>query len=178
MRKVNFKTIKQFAIESKPAYMILTVSVSVTAIVLLILLINYIKMKTAKNPIIGRVTSAFGERIHPVTGIITNHNGVDVAASVGTPIKAPLSGTVIQINKTTAGGNQLILKHTNSYKTGYAHLSNYVSGLKEGDNVQQGDVVAYTGNTGQTTGAHLHFTLTNPMGVKVDPLLYFTFKDV
>jgi len=177
MYKSNTKIhIMQFFKESKPAYLILTVSVTVTVTVLLILLINYLRMKTAKNPVTGNITSGFGTRKHPVTGVISEHNGVDIAVPIGTPIKSPLNGTVAQINTHATGGKQIIIKHTNGYKTGYAHLFEYAQGIVEGKKILQGEVVAFSGNSGKTTGPHLHFTLTNPMGVKVDPALYFDFK--
>lgn len=126
------------------------------------------------NPVSGRVTSTFGSRTHPVTGKTSSyHNGVDIAVPTGTPIISPADGTVTTVNKTTAGGLQVIITHTNGWKTGYAHLSSQL--VRQGQAVRQGETIALSGNTGQTTGPHLHFTLTDPSGNKVNPLEYFTF---
>lgn len=131
-------------------------------------------MKTATIPLKGRVTSKFGKRTSPASGASTNHNGVDISASIGTAIVSPLDGTVADINTHTTGGKQLIIKHTNGWRTGYAHLNAYA--VQKGDKVKQGQIIAYSGNTGASTGPHLHFTLTNPLGVKVNPEEYFNFS--
>lgn len=97
------------------------------------------------------------------------HKGTDFRASVGTPIYAPADGIVESVFKNDRGGNQLVLKHESGYTTGYAHLHEY--DVKKGDRVKSGDIIAYTGNTGTSTGPHLHFTVKrygdslNPMDV-------------
>ena len=131
-------------------------------------------MKTATVPVKGKITSGFGKRKHPITNVVTEHNGVDISASLGTPIVSPLDGTVTDVNTHPTGGKQLIIKHINGYKTGYAHLNGYA--VNKGDSVKQGQVIAYVGNSGASTGAHLHFTLTNPVGIKVNPEDYFNFS--
>ena len=131
-------------------------------------------MKTATVPLKGKVTSGFGKRVHPITKEVKEHNGVDISAALGTPIVSPLDGTVIDVNTNPTGGKQLIIKHINGYKTGYAHLNAYA--VNKGDSVKQGQVIAYVGNSGASTGAHLHFTLTNPVGIKVNPEDYFNFS--
>lgn len=131
-------------------------------------------MKTATVPLKGKVTGKFGKRIAPIAGASTDHNGVDIAAKLGTPIVCPLDGVVSDINTHKTGGKQLIIKHVNGYRTGYAHLSGYSVVVAE--KVKQGQIIAYVGNTGVSTGAHLHFTLTNPIGIKVNPEDYFKFE--
>lgn len=138
-------------------------------------IISYIIMKNAINPVKGKITSGFGQRI--IGGVLSDHNGVDIAVVFGTTIKCPLDGVVATKNVHKTGGNQLILTHLNGYKTGYAHLSKYADGLIQGKTVKKGDIIAYSGNTGKSTGPHLHFTVTNPLGLKVDPLLFFNFKN-
>lgn len=126
------------------------------------------------NPITGYITSKFGYRTNPVSGETgTFHNGIDLSVPVGTPIKAPYSGEVIDINSGGSGGNEIIIKHDNGYKTGYAHLSQINVILNQ--KIKQGDIIGLTGNTGNSTGPHLHFTLTNLLGIKIDPLTVFTF---
>jgi murein DD-endopeptidase MepM/ murein hydrolase activator NlpD len=104
-----------------------------------------------------RVTSGFGNRIHPVTGAYKLHNGIDLGVPNGTPILAPQKGVVKSIYSNSTGGNQLIIEHPNNYTTGYAHLQGY--NVKEGDTVKNGQTIAFVGSTGPVTGPHLHFTL-------------------
>jgi murein DD-endopeptidase MepM/ murein hydrolase activator NlpD len=126
--------------------------------------------KTQKwlKPVVAKITSKFGYRTDPKTGKANEfHNGIDLAVPSGTQIKSPMDGTVEMVNSGGAGGNELIVKHSNGYKTGYAHLTEAL--VKKGDRIHQGQIIALSGNTGKSTGAHLHFTLTNSEGVKVDP---------
>lgn len=117
-----------------------------------------------------RITSLFGKRTAPTAGASTNHNGIDLATPVGTPVKAPLDGIVTVVNTTPNGGKQLIVKLDNGLTVGFAHLSEQLKNV--GDKVKQGEIIARTGNTGTGTGAHLHFTVTEN-GQKIDPLTYF-----
>src|SRR3989344_2778349 len=91
------------------------------------------------RPVVAKITSKFGYRTDPKTGKQNAfHNGIDLAVPVGTPIKSPMPGIVDAITSGGDGGNQVILKHDNGYKTGYAHLSKQL--VKKGDKVKQGDV--------------------------------------
>ena len=78
-----------------------------------------------------------------------------------------MNGVVENVYSNPEGGNQLIIKHDNGYTTGYAHLAKAL--LKKGDKVKQGDIVALSGNTGKSTGPHLHFTLKDKTGNWMDP---------
>ncbi len=119
-------------------------------------------------PVNGRFTSPFGGRIDPVTRKPAGHNGQDIAVPIGTMVKAPMAGEIVSTASSVEGGNQVVMQHTNGYFTGYAHLSKVL--VKKGQHVRQGEVIALSGNTGKhTTGAHLHLTLTDPKGVKIDP---------
>lgn len=122
-------------------------------------------------PVDGKITSYYGYRTHPVTGEKQSfHNGIDMAAPSGTPIVSPESGKVTSQYWGDAGGNQMIVTHDSGYVTGYAHLKGYT--VKKGQSVGKGEVIAQVGNTGHTTGAHLHFTVRNQKGDRIDPLLY------
>lgn len=118
--------------------------------------------------------------ILPLEGKITQkfkglaHNGVDIAVVVGTPIFAPASGVIKSagFDKTFGGGNFIIIQHHTPQVTGYAHLSKI--SVKVGQEVAQGDIIGYSGNTGTSTGPHLHFTLT-VNGVLTNPLDYYEF---
>jgi murein DD-endopeptidase MepM/ murein hydrolase activator NlpD len=105
-----------------------------------------------------RVSSKFGYRVHPVTGAQGSfHNGTDFAAPTGTPIYAPADGTVSNVYTHDKGGKTVIIEHDNGYRTGYAHLHTY--SVKKGDKVKRGQKFAEVGNTGASTGPHLHFTV-------------------
>jgi murein DD-endopeptidase MepM/ murein hydrolase activator NlpD len=115
------------------------------------------------------VTSGFGNRFHPVLQYVAAHQGVDYAAAVGTPVWAVADGVVTVAGNTGAGGNTLCLRHHNGLETCYLHLSAFGSGVRVGAHVTQKQVIALSGNTGRTTGPHLHFALKRG-GVFVNPL--------
>ena len=102
-----------------------------------------------------RISSPFGERIHPVYGKKSFHKGVDLASPNGTPIYATADGVVAFAGVCNGYGNFIKLNHQNGYKTGYAHMSKMavVSGAK----VKKGDLIGYVGSTGTSTGNHLHY---------------------
>jgi murein DD-endopeptidase MepM/ murein hydrolase activator NlpD len=127
-----------------------------------------------KTPIDGaRISSGFGMRKHPILGYSKMHKGVDFAAPTGTPIYAAGNGTIVKIGRNGAYGNYIQIKHANGYATAYAHLSKFAKGLKSGSKVRQGDVIAYVGTTGRSTGPHLHYEVlvggkqVNPKDVKL-----------
>lgn len=122
-----------------------------------------------RTPVDGaRVSSVFGMRRHPIFGYNRMHQGVDFAASSGTPIMAAGDGVVVKVGRWGGYGNWLQIKHAGGYESGYAHLSRYASGLKVGDKVRQGELVAYVGSTGASTGPHLHHEIWLN-GKRVDP---------
>lgn len=129
------------------------------------------KAKSWLRPVVAKITSNFGYRTDPKTGKPNVfHNGIDLAVALNTPIKSPMAGIVERVDDLASGGiggNQIVIKHDNSYKTSYSHLTKAL--VKKGDKVKQGDVIALSGNTGKSTGPHLHLTLTDPSGAKVDP---------
>lgn len=125
------------------------------------------------QPVTGKVTSKFGPRTAPLPGASTNHNGVDVSVPVGTKVLSPWAGTVENVYSNSLGGKQMIVKHRNGYTTGYAHLSEQLKA--KGDKVRAGEVIALSGNTGNSTGPHLHFTLRKN-GELIDPETIFNFK--
>jgi murein DD-endopeptidase MepM/ murein hydrolase activator NlpD len=116
-----------------------------------------------------RVTSAFGWRedpVNPVAGQMTFHRAVDLAGRMGDPVKASLKGTVLHVDNNRNLGNFIILKH-GDYQTLYAHLS--AVSVKAGEEVSQGQVIGKVGETGYTTGPHLHFEVFYK-GNRVNPL--------
>ncbi|QGZ66776.1 peptidoglycan DD-metalloendopeptidase family protein [Paraburkholderia acidisoli] len=105
-----------------------------------------------------RISSHFAlRRLDPVTHRIQPHEGVDLAAPVGTPVHATARGTVTWVGWKTGYGKVVMLDNFGPYSTTFAHLSRYAKHLKAGDSVRQGQVIGYVGATGWATGPHLHY---------------------
>jgi murein DD-endopeptidase MepM/ murein hydrolase activator NlpD len=107
------------------------------------------------RPVEGPVGSGFGFRTDPFTGLGALHTGLDFPADVGTPIVAAAGGVIINIENHPAYGNMVEIDHGNGLVTRYAHTSKVL--VKAGDLVRRGQAVALVGNTGRSTGPHLHF---------------------
>lgn len=114
-----------------------------------------------------RLTSRFGIRNDPFTGIKSSHTGVDMACPTGTPIYAAMSGKVVVAGWSNVFGNYVIINHENGYQTLYGHLSKRIA--QQGQRVSQGTRIGLAGSTGYSTGPHLHFTVYKN-GKLVDPL--------
>lgn len=108
-------------------------------------------------PTEGEITSRFGYRYHPITGKFGIHNGTDIAAPEGTPIYAAFNGRVEEIGYNSVRGNYILLSHGGDTQTLYLHCSEIVA--PEGAVVRQGEIIAKIGNTGYSTGPHLHFSI-------------------
>lgn len=105
-----------------------------------------------------KITSTFGERMHPIKKKLMMHNGVDFAAKTGTNVKASASGKIIKREfKENSYGNVLVIEHVNGHVTLYSQLSEFKSEL--GELVKQGDIIGLVGSSGMSTGPHLHFEL-------------------
>ena len=115
------------------------------------------------------VTSAYGYRVHPVTGAWSFHTGVDLGAAEGTPIYATRSGTVTTATYSDVYGNYVTINHGDGYSSLYGHMTHYV--VSAGEYVSQGEVIGYVGSTGWSTGPHLHFTIYYN-GSTVNPMDY------
>lgn len=126
-----------------------------------------------KTPVDGaRISSGFGMRFHPVLGYTRMHKGVDFAVPIGTPVMAAGNGVVKFAGQEHGYGNFMLIQNTKDYATAYGHLSRFAPGMHPGVHVHQGQIVAYSGNTGITTGPHLHYEIridgkqVNPLTVK------------
>ncbi len=107
-----------------------------------------------------RISSRFTKkRWHPILKRYRAHHGIDYANRVGTPIKAAFDGKVIFMGRKGGYGNTIIIRHKDGYKTLYAHLSRFNNSVRNAY-VKKGTVIAYMGNTGRSTGPHLHFGLS------------------
>jgi len=127
-----------------------------------------------RTPVNGaRLSSGFGKRKHPILGYTKMHKGVDFAAPRGTPIMAAGDGVIERAGRNGGYGNYVRLRHNSEIKTAYAHLHKFARGIKVGTRVRQGDIIAYVGSTGRSTGPHLHYEVlkngrqVNPLSVKL-----------
>ncbi len=120
-------------------------------------------------PVRGWVTSPFGSRTSPFSGILKFHEGIDIAAQTGTPVMAPADGLVMKAGFNSGYGNVLEISHGYGIKTVYAHNSRL--NVKEGQRVKRGDVICYVGDTGSSTGPHLHYEV-RLNGLPVNPVKY------
>ena len=143
------------------------------------------KRQLMRTPIDGaRLSSRFGMRWHPILGYTKMHKGVDFAAPTGTPVMASGNGVVEKADWFGGYGRYVRLKHANGYATAYAHLSRFARGVRPGSKVRQGQVIAYVGTSGRSTGPHLHYEVLvkaaqiNPMGVKLPTGRELTGKDL
>jgi len=123
------------------------------------------------SPVLGKITSRFGRRKHPITGIESFHNGVDIACPTGSAVVAPADGKILRLWTDPRGGMSLSMVSNDGVRFGFAHLENRL--VKQGQEVREGDVIALSGNTGHTTGPHLHFTMSKD-GMWIDPLVHLT----
>ena len=117
----------------------------------------------------GILRSGFGSRFHPILGYSRPHTGVDWANRIGTPILAAGNGTVLKAEWASAVWPPRRASATNGYVTAYSHMSAFAKGIEPGKKVQQGQVIGYVGNSGLSTGPHLHYEVIIN-GSFVDPL--------
>ena len=114
-----------------------------------------------------KITSPYGERMHPIIGEEAFHRGVDLRAAYGSPILAPADGVVLYIGTETTYGNMIVVLHGGGIATVYGHLWKFA--VQPYERVQKGQILGYTGDTGFSTGPHLHFEVrqdaepTNPL---------------
>ena len=133
----------------------------------------------------ARVSSHFNpSRFHPKLHKIRAHKGTDFSARRGTPIMATGNGTIVSIGRKGGYGKTIVIRHREGYRTTYAHMSKYKSGLKIGSKVYQSDVIGYVGSTGLATGPHLHYELhqakkaVDPMRVKLPNSMSLNRKEL
>ena len=118
-------------------------------------------------PLMGpKVTSAFGTRRHPVRKVVRHHNGLDLAAENGAPIRAVESGIVVFADPYAGYGKLVVIKHKNGLTTHYGHCESI--GVKPGTSVKAGAIIGTVGETGLATGPHLHFEVRRN-GNPLDP---------
>jgi murein DD-endopeptidase MepM/ murein hydrolase activator NlpD len=125
-------------------------------------------------PVNGRLTSPFGYRSDPFTGVRRMHYGIDIANRVGTKIVAPMDGTVVVVgNQPNGYGRYVVIKHRYGFQTLYGHLSSI--DVKRNQYISQGQIIGQLGNSGRSTGPHLHFSLYKN-NIPIDPLAGYLYK--
>ncbi len=130
---------------------------------------SFLNALPTKKPAEGYFTSGFGVRVSPVGEGEKMHEGLDIANLVGTPIHAPAQGTVIFAGRKSGYGNIVILDHGYGLETWYGHTSKIL--VKVGQLVHRGQTFALIGNSGRSTGSHVHYEV-RVHGIPVDPLSY------
>ncbi|SDL63461.1 Murein DD-endopeptidase MepM and murein hydrolase activator NlpD, contain LysM domain [Tessaracoccus oleiagri] len=120
-----------------------------------------------RPPVEGRLSSPFGMRVHPVTGVLKLHDGTDFAAPCGTPVRVPWAGEVIRADVSRGYGYRVHVRHDDSLVTAYAHLPRFE--VRVGQRLSAGARVGEVGSTGYSTGCHLHWMAWRDDGV-VDPM--------
>ncbi len=126
-------------------------------------------------PVRGMIAYGFSYRRDPFTGQRAFHNGLDIVAPKGTPVKAPADAVVLRAGREPGYGNVVYLSHGNGLTTRYAHLDGFA--VRAGKEVRRGEVIGFIGNTGRSLGAHLHYeVLIN--NARVDPIQYIVDDQV
>src|SRR5438105_2300641 len=120
-------------------------------------------------PVRGAVNSEFGNRLSPWTQVTEFHGGLDINANQGTPVRAPAAGTVTFAGAQPEYGILVIVEHDNDVRSMYGHLSK--TSVKQGDWVQRGGILGFSGNTGRSSGPHLHYEIL-VKGQPVNPRAY------
>ena len=127
------------------------------------------------NKELVRLSSGFGIRIHPVYKVRKMHTGIDFSAPIGTPNYATADGVVEKVKVSFSGyGKNLLVDHGYGFKTRYAHMHEFA--VRKGQRIKRGQVIGYVGNTGTSTGPHLHYEVIKN-NRKINPVHYF-FKDL
>ena len=125
-------------------------------------------------PTVGRITSGFGVRQMPYGQGYQFHTGVDITNSYKTQIKATADGIIAYVGYNGSYGRLIIINHNNNYETYYAHLDSYI--VQIGQKITRGQIIGYMGNSGRTTGVHLHYEVRYK-GEPVNPYYYMKYKD-
>lgn len=125
-------------------------------------------------PTFGRISDGWGTRIHPFYDRLAFHYGLDFANKIGTPIYATSDGEIILTGYDPEYGKLIKIKHANNFETRYGHLYNFQVSI--GDKVRKGQIIAFMGSTGMSTGPHLHYEVIQN-GIKVNPANYLNRVD-
>ena len=131
-------------------------------------------IQPVSNRDLTRIASGFGLRMHPIYKILKMHKGMDFTAPIGTEIYATGDGVVERVGWVGGYGKTIMINHGFGYKTRYAHCSKYK--CRKGQKVKRGDLIGFVGNTGQSTGPHLHYEVFKNKK-QINPVNFF-FNDL
>jgi murein DD-endopeptidase MepM/ murein hydrolase activator NlpD len=134
-----------------------------------------IRMLPLGTPASGDISSPYGPRIDPIVHTAAFHSGLDIEGNIGDEVRATADGKVISAEKNGGYGNFILIDHGNGYTSGYGHLLKF--GVKEGDHVARGQVIGFIGNTGRSTGSHLHYEISVD-GKTIDPYNFLKVADI
>lgn len=123
-----------------------------------------------------KITSNYGWRIHPITGVKTFHKGVDIAVPTGTALYSAVTGTVTKSYYSDSGGNMIVIKNENGWEITFMHMDSRT--VYPGDVIEKGQLVGYSGNTGNSTGPHLHLQVEDSEGNPVNPVFIVPFSTI
>jgi murein DD-endopeptidase MepM/ murein hydrolase activator NlpD len=121
------------------------------------------------SPVVGMISSHYGQREHPRSGEENFHSGIDISSSPGNPVKATADGIVSFSGWSGGSGNLVVLEHGHGFSTFYAH--NRSIPVKVAKKVKRGDIIGYVGSTGNSTGPHVHYEIWKD-GKPIDPVNY------
>ena len=128
------------------------------------------------KPVSGEMGSPYGPRMDPITHTAAFHSGIDIHGNIGDAVHTTAEGEVTFAGENSGGYGRFVeIDHDNQYSTGYGHLLRYV--VKEGDHVTRGQIIGYIGNTGRSTGPHLHYEISVD-GKTIDPNKYLNIADI
>jgi murein DD-endopeptidase MepM/ murein hydrolase activator NlpD len=134
-----------------------------------------IRMLPLGTPASGDISSPYGPRIDPIVHTAAFHSGLDIEGDIGDEVRATADGKVISAEKNGGYGNFILIDHGNGYTSGYGHLLKFR--VKEGDRVTRGQVIGFIGNTGRSTGSHLHYEISVD-GKTIDPYNFLKIADI
>jgi murein DD-endopeptidase MepM/ murein hydrolase activator NlpD len=135
---------------------------------------NELEQLPAILPANGRVVSGYGMRRHPIYKTMRMHEGIDIITRVGTPVFATGDGIVTYADVGPGYGKHVRIRHPQTdYETLYAHLSEISDDIREGSEVERGEEIGVTGNSGMSTGPHLHYEVRNSDGNSLNPVHFF-----
>ena len=138
---------------------------------------QWLRQLPTGSPIINQIglSSNYGTRIDPFTNLLAQHPGVDFSAPTGTPILAAGDGLVLRAEYDSAYGNFIEIAHADQFVSKYAHASRMH--VKAGQRIQRGQVIAEVGNTGRSTGPHLHYEISH-QGKMINPMQILRIQSV
>ena len=122
----------------------------------------------------NKISSPFGTRLHPIQKTVKHHNGVDIAIPIGTPLFSAIDGTVITAKNSGNAGNMVSVQKEDGWIVTFMHMDSFA--VSAGQKVKKGQLVGRSGNTGGSTGPHLHLEVKNADGKYVNPIFIIPQK--